>query len=134
MLEDISTSVPQTDSSGQTRTPAELDRRQHAVGTPSLAFFDGQGQLRYRYTGVLDPAGFARLLEFVRRGDYERQPFRLSQRGQPRLYAAAPSSQLPRQPPAPAKLRVLRRFPHSAGCSPRMACCWRFPPSRPGRR
>lgn len=95
---DIAASDPLTDPSGQPRSPAEFARRLHAVGTPSLAFFDGQGQLRYRYTGVLDPAGFARLLEFVRRGDYERQPFRLSQRGQPRLYAAAPSSQLPRQP------------------------------------
>jgi len=72
---DISQKTPLIDPEGRNTTPAEFALRLHAVATPSFAFFDGKGEMLYRYTGALEADGFKALTRFVEREDYERHPF-----------------------------------------------------------
>jgi protein SCO1/2 len=86
---------------GRVSTPAEFANRLRAFATPSFAFFDGDGQVRYRHTGTLDAAGLARLGTYVARADYERHPFSApapQAAAEARLHAQAPGATLPRQP------------------------------------
>jgi len=72
---DISETGKITDPAGNSTSPNDFARRLRALATPSFAFFDGRGQVLYRYTGTLDSDGFRHLTDFVSRGDYERHPF-----------------------------------------------------------
>lgn len=88
------------DTRGQTTLPADFARRLHAYATPSFAFFGKDGEFLYRHTGVLDPAGFRQLGDYVRRGEYENKPFvpKRSAAALPPLNADAPDQLAPRQP------------------------------------
>lgn len=72
---DISETGKITDPAGNGTSPSDFARRLRALATPSFVFFDGRGQVLYRYTGTLDSAGFRQLADYVSRGDYERHPF-----------------------------------------------------------
>ena len=78
---EINGETPLTEPGGKTSTPAAFAQRLRAVATPAFAFFDARGQLLYRHTGALDARGFGQLLDFVERGEYERQPFVLKPGG-----------------------------------------------------
>ena len=102
---DIAGEAPITDARGETTTPGQLAQRLRAVATPSYAFFDGRGQVRYRYTGTLDTTGFRQLATYVARGDYEHRPFvpptRSPSAAAPasmKLHAAPPAATLPIRP------------------------------------
>ncbi len=98
---DISQGGALTDPGGKPTTPGQLAQRLRAVATPSYAFFDARGQVLYRHTGTLDPAGFRQLADFVVRGAYEHQPFAAPPRqaaGALNLNAAPPASTLPIRP------------------------------------
>lgn len=60
---------------GETTTPGQWARRLRALGTPSFVFLDGQGEILYRHTGVLDADGFRQLSDFVASEEYENRPF-----------------------------------------------------------
>lgn len=95
---DIAGEAPLTDPAGRSTTPGEFARRLRAVATPSFAFFDGRGQVLYRYTGTLDAEGFRALARYVARADYERQPFAPPAARTAALAAEPPAATLPRQP------------------------------------
>lgn len=102
---DIVEEHPLTDARGHATTPTQLAQRLRAVATPSYAFFDGHGQVLYRYTGTLDRAGLRQLGDYVARGDYENRPFSPPPRqtakagaASQRLNAAAPAPTVPLRP------------------------------------
>ena len=65
-----------TDPTGKPTTTLELVRRLHLLATPIFVFYDGDGQVLYRYAGVLtEPADFQLLGRYVSDGAYEQQPF-----------------------------------------------------------
>ncbi|MFO1429812.1 MAG: thioredoxin fold domain-containing protein [Candidatus Competibacteraceae bacterium] len=64
------------DSTGKSTTVRELASRLHLLATPVFVFYDGNGQILYRYAGVLtEPADFQLLGRYVSDGAYEQQPF-----------------------------------------------------------
>lgn len=71
----VSDASPLIDTEGATSTAFDLARRFRVSGTPSLLFFDGDGHILYRHSGLLDARQFIRLLYHVTRGDYEHAPF-----------------------------------------------------------
>jgi protein SCO1/2 len=99
---DITQQATLIDPGGKTTTPASFARSLRAIATPSFAFFDGRGQILYRYTGTLDAAGFRQLLGFVEREEYEQRPFTLkpttAQAAAVKFFAEPPAATLPRQP------------------------------------
>ena len=101
---DLSQTVTIIDPAGRQTTLADFAQRLHAVATPSFAFFDGQGAILYRYTGVLESAGFRQLADFVRLGGYEQRPFSAKAGAAKRpvepvaLKADLPTPTLPRHP------------------------------------
>lgn len=102
---DIVEERPLIDAKGQATTPTRLAQRLRAIATPSYAFFDGRGQVLYRYTGTLDRAGLRQLGDYVARGDYENRPFSPPPRqtakagtASQRLNAAAPAPTVPLRP------------------------------------
>lgn len=67
---------PLTDPAGQLTTAQEFARRLHIIATPAFVFFDSDGQVLYRYVGVLaEPADFRLLGRYVSEAAYEQQPF-----------------------------------------------------------
>ena len=88
------------DTHGQPTTAADLANRLHVFATPSFVFFNGRGDVLFRYTGTLDSRGFNRLNDFVRRGDYETRPFTPPARKEetPPLHADLPDATLPQYP------------------------------------
>lgn len=95
---DLASPAPLTDLDGASTTAADFARRLRLYATPSLAFFAADGALRYRYTGVLNADGLRQLLDYVRRGDYDRHPFVPRQPARPKLHAAPPPVNAPQQP------------------------------------
>ncbi len=97
---DIADPVEIIDPAGRAVAPAEFARRLRVVGTPSLAFFDGEGQPLYRHTGTLDARGFAKLIDFVARAEYEQRPFSppLRRRAASALFAPPPDVTMPNRP------------------------------------
>jgi len=72
---DISRTEPITDALGASTVPADLAKRLRAIGTPSFAFFAGDGSFLYRHTGTLDRAGLRKLGDYVARAEFEKFPF-----------------------------------------------------------
>jgi len=65
-----------TDPTGKSTTVRELASRLHLLATPVFVFYDGDGQILYRYAGVLtEPTDFQLLGRYVSDGAYEQQPF-----------------------------------------------------------
>ncbi len=98
---DISRNETLIDPAGRQTTPGDFARRLRAFATPSLVFFDGQSQVLYRHTGTLDATGFANLLGFVERAEYEERPFvppASQQRAKQSLFADPPAANLPHRP------------------------------------
>lgn len=99
---DISRNDRIIEPNGNATTAADFARRLRAVATPSFVFFNARGEVLYRHTGTLDGAAFTHLARYVRRGDYERQPFvpakAAPEKATPRLSADPPGRLLPKHP------------------------------------
>jgi len=97
---DIAQSAAIIDPAGRKVAPGDFAKRLRAVATPSFAFFDGQGNTLYRYTGTLDVGGLRELGNFVASAAYEAKPFAppVARRSEPALFADPPALTLPRQP------------------------------------
>ncbi|ENO85930.1 thioredoxin family protein [Thauera linaloolentis] len=76
---DIAGASPLISPTGETTTAPDWARRLRALGTPSFVFLDGQGQVLYRHTGVLDTEGFRQLSDYVATEEYENRPFQPAQ-------------------------------------------------------
>jgi protein SCO1/2 len=64
------------DTDGKPSSPKQLAQRWGITGTPSFAFFDHDGGLNYRHSGLIaKPLDFVRLGRFVSDALYDEQPF-----------------------------------------------------------
>jgi protein SCO1/2 len=97
---DIADATEIIDPTGQSVAPAEFARRLRIVGTPSLAFFDGDGKPLYRHTGTLDAHGFGKLINYAAHAEYEQRPFTPPprRRATGALFAAQLDATMPNRP------------------------------------
>lgn len=65
-----------TDLQGRTRIERDFAEQLDTVFTPSLLFFDAQGELALRLRGYYPPYQFRAALEYVADGHYRRESFR----------------------------------------------------------
>ncbi|MGE5155213.1 MAG: thioredoxin family protein [Bdellovibrio bacteriovorus] len=65
-----------TDLQGRTLTERALAEREDTVFTPSILFYDAEGELRLRLRGYYPPYQFRAALEYVADGHYRRESFR----------------------------------------------------------
>jgi protein SCO1/2 len=73
---DLASKVALVDTVGKPSTPKQLAQRLSITGTPAFAFFDRDGELRYRHSGLISkPSDFVRLGQFVVDAAYDDQPF-----------------------------------------------------------
>jgi protein SCO1/2 len=73
---DLGKDTALTEPDGKASSTARLAQRLGVTGTPAFAFFDGDGGLRYRHSGLIAQApDFVRLGQFVTQAAYDEQPF-----------------------------------------------------------
>jgi protein SCO1/2 len=73
---DLGRNTALINTDGKSTTSAQLAQRLGVTGTPAFAFFDPQGRLLYRHSGVLlRGAEFIRLGQFVAQAAYDEKPF-----------------------------------------------------------
>ena len=73
---DLASSAALIDTDGKPSSAKQLALRLGVTGTPAFAFFDRDGGLNYRHSGLISkPLDFVRLGRFVADAAYDDQPF-----------------------------------------------------------
>jgi protein SCO1/2 len=73
---DLASAAVLIDTDGKPSSPKQLAHRLGVTGTPAFVFFDHDGGLNYRHSGLISkPRDFVRLGRFVADAVYDEQPF-----------------------------------------------------------